>query len=100
MVLEMRGVVSAHNPWSVMVDLFFYRWGVATNITRVSQFGGNRIKLDCGWVIEEWDACTYIQEGLGSWLTCDKVLEVLRSYRLSQQDHVHPTHSPLAVLAD
>lgn len=25
MVLEMRGVVSAAQPWGVMVDLFFYR---------------------------------------------------------------------------
>ena len=25
MVLQMRGTISASNPWDVMVDLFFYR---------------------------------------------------------------------------
>jgi small subunit ribosomal protein SAe len=25
MVLQMRGTISEHNPWDVMVDLFFYR---------------------------------------------------------------------------
>lgn len=26
MVLQMRGIVSASNPWDVMVDMFFYRY--------------------------------------------------------------------------
>ena len=28
MVLQMRGIVSASNPWDVMVDMFFYRYVV------------------------------------------------------------------------
>ena len=35
MVLEMRGQVSAANPWDVVVDLFFYRCGKVTKSSAV-----------------------------------------------------------------